>query len=130
MGKQKRAGRMTGSGGERGRRSRKRKRGGAKLAVSSLERRREKELLLHLGPEGAPWGQPTETRALSTGPPRPPRRAGRESWLLLVSGIRERVNKNKVGSDNVSKSKSRGLVLLSTAAKLRVVAERDLGKEM
>lgn len=64
---------------------------------------------------------------LSTGPPRPPRRAGRVSWLLLllVSGSRNRVNKNE--SDDVSKS--RGSVLLSTAAKLRVVAERDLGKE-
>lgn len=64
---------------------------------------------------------------LSTGPPRPPRPAGRDSWLLLVRGGRERVNKNKGKSDDVSKS--RGSVLLSTAAKLRVVAERDLGKD-
>lgn len=63
---------------------------------------------------------------LSTGPPRPPMPAGRVSWLLLVSGSRERVNKNKGDSDDVSKS--RGSVLLSTAAKLRVVVERDLGK--
>lgn len=62
---------------------------------------------------------------LSTGPPRPPRPAGKVSWLLLVSGSRERVNENKGESDDVIKS--RGSVLLSTAAKLRVVAERDLG---
>lgn len=48
------------------------------------------------------------------------------SWLLLVSGSRERVNKNRGESDDVIKSS--GSVLLSTAAKLRVVAERDLGK--
>ncbi len=62
--RQKRAGRMTGSG--RGIRTmcRKRKRRRAKLAPSPLERRKEKELLLHLGPEGAPCGQPSETRAL------------------------------------------------------------------
>lgn len=45
------------------------------------------------------------------------------SWLLLVSGSRKRVNKDKVSADN---RKSSGSVLLSTAAKLRVVAERDL----
>lgn len=55
-------GRTTRSDRETGRR----KRGGAKLAPSPLERWREKELLLHLGPEGAPWGQPSETRALWT----------------------------------------------------------------
>ena len=60
---------------------------------------------------------------LSTGPPRPPRRAGRVSWLLLVSGSRELVNKNDESGDV---RKSSGSVLLSTAAKLRVVAERDL----
>lgn len=62
---------------------------------------------------------------LSTGPPRPPRPAGRVSSLLLDSVSRERVNKNKGGSVDV---KSRGSIPLSTAAKLRVVAERDLGK--
>lgn len=61
---------------------------------------------------------------LSTGPPRPPRPAERVSSLLLVSGSRERVNKNKRVSANVKKSS--GSVLLSVAAKLRVVAERDL----
>lgn len=64
MGRQKRVERMIRSGKETGRMRRKRKRGGAKLVPSPLERRREKELLLHLGPEGAPWGQPSETRAL------------------------------------------------------------------
>lgn len=73
---------------------------------------------------GTVWHGDTD---LSTEPPRPLRPAGRASWLLLllVSGIRERGYKNKGESDDVSKS--RGLVLLSTAAKLRVVAERDLG---
>lgn len=66
MGRQKSVGRTTRSGKETGKTHRKRKRGGAKLAPSPLERRREKELLLHLGPEGAPWGQPSETRALWT----------------------------------------------------------------
>lgn len=66
MGRQKRVGRTTRSDRETGRMRRRRKRGGAKLAPSPLERRREKELLLHLGPEGAPWGQPSETRALRT----------------------------------------------------------------
>lgn len=62
---------------------------------------------------------------LSTGPPRPPRQAGRvSSLLLLVSGSRKRVKRNKGESGDVIKS--RGSVLLSTAAKLRVVAERDL----
>ncbi len=46
------------------------------------------------------------------------------SWLLLVSGSRERVNTNKSGFDDIKKSS--GLILLSTAAKLRVLAERDL----
>lgn len=59
---------------------------------------------------------------LSTGPPRPPAPAGTVSWLLLVSGRGERVNTHK------GESESRGSVLLSTAAKLRVVAERDLRK--
>lgn len=45
------------------------------------------------------------------------------SWLLLVRGSRKRVNKDKVSADD---RKSSGSVLLSTAAKLRVVAERDL----
>lgn len=45
------------------------------------------------------------------------------SWLLLVSGRLNKVNERK-GESN--KSKSRGLVLLSTAAKLWVVAGRDL----
>lgn len=51
------------------------------------------------------------------------------SWLLLVSGSRKRVNKDRgVSADD---RKSSGSVLLSTAAKLRVVAERDLcEKEM
>lgn len=40
------------------------------------------------------------------------------SWLLLVSGSREKLYKNK--------GESRGPVMLSTAAKLRVVAGRDL----
>lgn len=66
VGRQKAVERMTRSDRETGRMRRKRKRGGAKLAPSPLERRREKELLLHLGPEGAPWGQPSETRALWT----------------------------------------------------------------
>lgn len=59
----KRVEKKTRSGRETGRTRRKRKRGGAKLVPSPLERRREKELL-HLGPEGAPWGQPSETRTL------------------------------------------------------------------
>lgn len=62
---------------------------------------------------------------LSTGPPRPPRPA--ESYLVLVSGSRERVNKHKGVSVDVRKWRSS--VLLSVAAKLRVVAERDLGKK-
>lgn len=33
---------------------------------SPREKRRVKELHLHLGPEGAPWGQPSEMRALWT----------------------------------------------------------------
>lgn len=65
VGRQKRVAR-TRSDKETGKTHRKRKREGAKLAPSPLERRREKELLLHLGPEGAPWGQPSETRALWT----------------------------------------------------------------
>lgn len=97
-------------------------RGEARPMTSPLEKRKEKELHLHLCPEGAPWGQPSEMRALSTGPPRPPRPAG--SYLLLVSGSRERVNKNKGVSVDVRKRRSS--VLLSVAAKLRVVAERDL----
>lgn len=64
--RQRRAGRMIRSGRETGKVCRRRKRGGAKLVPSPLEKRREKELLLHLGPEGAPWGQPSETRALWT----------------------------------------------------------------
>lgn len=66
VGRQKRAVRTIRSGRETGEMRRRRKTGGAKLAPSPLERRREKELLLHLGPEGAPWGQPSETRALWT----------------------------------------------------------------
>lgn len=58
---------------------------------------------------------------LSTGPPRPPRPL---SCLLLVSGSQEGVNKNKRVSLGVRKWRSS--VLLSVAAKLRVVAERDL----
>ncbi len=54
----------TRSGRETGKMCRRRKRGRAKLAPSPLKRRKEKELLLHLGPEGAPCGQPSETRAL------------------------------------------------------------------
>lgn len=61
----------------------------------------------------------------STGPPRPPRLAGRVSWLLLVSGSLETVY-DKDKSDDI---KSSGSVVLSTAAKLRVVAERDLGRK-
>lgn len=55
---------------------------------------------------------------LSTGPPRPPGLAGRGSWLLLVSGSREKVYKNK--------GELRGPGMLSAAAKLKVVAGRDL----
>lgn len=65
MVRQRRAGRTIRSGRETGKVCRRRKRG-AKLVPSPLEKRREKELLLHLGPEGAPWGQPSETRALWT----------------------------------------------------------------
>lgn len=60
MARQKKAGRETGKV------RRRRKRGVAKLVSSPLEKRREKELLLHLGPEGARWGQPSEMRALWT----------------------------------------------------------------
>lgn len=63
---QGRAGRMIWSGRETGKLRRRRKRGGAKLAPSPLEKRREKELLHHHGPEGTQWGQPSETRALWT----------------------------------------------------------------
>lgn len=42
----------------------------------------------------------------------------------MVSGSRERVNRYKGESDDVSKSS--GSIVLSTAAKLRVIAERDL----
>lgn len=66
VGRRKRTERMTRSGREMGKMRRRRKRGEAKLAPSPLERTREKELLLHLGPEGAPCGQPSETRALWT----------------------------------------------------------------
>lgn len=45
------------------------------------------------------------------------------SWLLLVSGSRERVNITNESGDRKKSSES---VVLSTAAKLRVVAERDL----
>lgn len=48
------------------------------------------------------------------------------SWLLLVSDSREKGSKNKRESADVKKSNSS--VLLSVAAKLRVVAERDLRK--
>lgn len=58
---------------------------------------------------------------LSTGPPRPPRPP---SYFLLFSGSQVRVNKNKGVSADVKKRRSS--VLLSVAAKLRVVAERDL----
>lgn len=142
-------GRVIGSGRETGRKHKRSKRGEVRPMTSPLEKRKEKELHRHLGPEGAPWGQPSEMRALrkalnplsaqlgitrsiftlscvpstnlSTGPPRPPRPAG--SYLLLVSGNRERVNKDKGVSFDVRKRSS---VLLSVAAKLRVVAERDL----
>lgn len=57
---------------------------------------------------------------LSTGPPRPPRP---RSCRLLISGSQEGVNKNKRVSLGARKWSS---VLLSVAAKLRVVAERDL----
>lgn len=144
-------GRVIRSGREKGMKHKRTKRGGVRQMTSPLEKRKEKELHLHLGPEGAPWGQPSEMRALwiafnslriqfcttcsilltlscvhatnlSTGPPRPPMPA--VSYLLLVSGSRERVNKNKGLSVDVRKWRSS--VLLSVAAKLRVVAERDL----
>lgn len=66
------------------------------------------------------------TAYLSTGPPRPRAPAGQVSWLLLVSDSREKGSKNKRESADVNKSNSS--VLLSVAAKLRVVAERDLWK--
>lgn len=66
------------------------------------------------------------TTYLSTGPPRPRTPAGQVSWLLLVSDSREKGSKNKRESADVKKSNSS--VLLSVAAKLRVVAERDLRK--
>lgn len=56
---------------------------------------------------------------LSTGPPRPPMPAGRVSWLLLVSVSRK--SDNRVQRDPVGVS-----ALLSMAAKLSVVAGRDL----
>lgn len=62
---------------------------------------------------------------LSTGPPRPPRPL---SCLLLVSGSQEGVYKNKRVSLGVRKRRSS--ILLSVAAKLRVVAERDLRKRI
>lgn len=143
-------GRVIRCGRETGMKHKRTKRGGVRPMTSPLEKRKEKELHLHLGPEGAPWGQPSEMRALqialnslsiqfyttcsifalscvhstnlSTGPPRPPRPA--VSYLVLVSGSQERVNKNKGVSVDVRKRRSS--VLLSVAAKLRVVAERDL----
>lgn len=143
----KKRGRAIGSGRETRKKHRRTERGGVRPMPSPLEKRREKELHLQLGPEGAPWGQPSEKRALwtavgslsatilstvalsfvystdlSTGPPRPPRPA--VSYLLLVTGSRERVSKNKGVSVDVRKR--RGSVLLSVAAKLREVAERDL----
>lgn len=142
-------GRVIRSGRETGMKHKRTERGGARPMTSPLEKRKEKELHLYLGPEGAPWGQPSEMRALwtalnmlsrqfyttcsifallrvhsthlSTGPPRPPRPA--VSSRLLVSGNRERVNKNRVSVDVRKRTSS---VLLSVAAKLRVVAERDL----
>lgn len=152
VGRHRKKGRVIRSGRETGMKHKRTERGEARPTTSPLEKRKEKELHLHLGPEGAPWGQPSEMRALwiavnsfsvqfyescsiftlpcvhstnlSTGPPRPPRPAG--SYLLLVSGSRERVNKNKGVSVDVRKRRSS--VLLSVAAKLRVVAERDLQK--
>lgn len=51
--------------GQMGKVGKKRRRGMAMVAPSPREKRREKELLLHhLDPEGAPWGQPSETRSL------------------------------------------------------------------
>lgn len=58
---------------------------------------------------------------LSTGPPRPPRPP---SYFLLFSGSQIGVNKDKGVSVDVKKR--RRSVLLTVAAKLRVVAERDL----
>lgn len=148
VGRHRKKGRVIRSGRETGMKHKRTERGEARPMTSPLEKRKEKEL--HLHPEGAPWGQPSEMRALwiavksfsiqfyetrsivplscvhstnlSTGPPRPPRPAG--SYLLLVSGSRERANKNKGVSVDVRKRRSS--VLLSVAAKLRVVAERDL----
>lgn len=65
MGRPKTAGRKTWSDKGTRRMDKWTKKGRAKLAPSPLGRR-EKELLLHLGPEGAPWGQPSERRALRT----------------------------------------------------------------
>lgn len=60
----KKKGRVIRSGRETGKKHRRTKRGGVRLMTSPLEKRKEKEL--HLGPEGAPWGQPSEVRALLT----------------------------------------------------------------
>lgn len=66
VGRHKKKGRVTRTGRETGKNHRKTKRGGARLMPSPREKRRVKELHLHLGPEGAPWGQPSEMRALWT----------------------------------------------------------------
>lgn len=79
------------------------------------------ELSLHLRPEGAQRGQPSESRTPRTGSPFLPRTSvSSESWCLVKGGLK----KNR-GSDD----ESRKVDMLSNAAVLRVVASRDLRRE-
>lgn len=74
------------------------------------------ELSLHLRPEGAQRGQPSESRTPITGSPFLPRKSeSSESWCLV------RLKKNRSSDDE-----SRRIDMLSNAAVLRVVASRDL----
>lgn len=64
VGRHRKKGRVIRSGRETGMKHKRTERGEARPMTSPLEKRKEKELHLHLGPEGAPWGQPSEMRAL------------------------------------------------------------------
>lgn len=70
----------------------------------------------HLRPEGAQRGQPSETRAPGTGPPRPPDSSETPRTWQTVGAERDRGSGELVN----------GVDMLSTAAELWVDATRDL----
>lgn len=76
------------------------------------------ELSLHLRPEGAQRGQPSESRTPRTGSPcLPCTSESSASWCLVRDGLK----KNRSSDDESGK-----VDMLSNAAVLRVVASRDL----